>query len=139
MDTRAHARRTEIDSSRYLRLFAVLGAATAIAILLATSTGALASAPPVGTLPPGPVSSLVVVKGEPFAIALPHSSGGRVWRIARPFDSRVVGQVSEADVGSNVVLVFRASGTGTTTVAFGLTRGERAKAYASRRFVIHVH
>jgi hypothetical protein len=139
MDTRHRARRAEIEPSRYPRLLAVLGTAAAIAILLATSTGAMASAPPVGALPPGPVSSLVVVKGEPFAIALPHSSGGRVWRIARPFDSRVVGQVSEADVGSNVVLVFRASGTGTTTVAFGLTRGERAKAYASRRFVIHVH
>ena len=139
MHTRARAHRAEIEPSRYLRLFAALGPAVAIAVLVATSTAAIASAPPVGTLPPGPVSSLVVVKGEPFAIALPHSSGGRVWRIARPFDSRVVGQVSEADVGSNVVLVFRASGTGTTTVAFGLTRGERAKAYASRRFVIHVH
>ena len=138
MDTRSRARRAEIDSSRCLRVFAVLAGAAATAILLATSTGAIAGAPPVGTLPSGPVSSLVVEQGEPFAIALPHSSGGRVWRIARPFDSRVIGQVSEADVGSNVVLVFRASGTGTTTVAFGLTRGEGAKAYASRRFVVRV-
>ena len=138
MDTRSRARRAEIDSSPYPRLFAVLAAAAAIAILLAASTRAVASAPPVGTLPAGPVASLFVVRGEPFAIALPHSSGGRVWRVARPFDSGVIAEVSEADVGSNVVLVFRAKRAGTTTLAFGLTRGEGSKAYSSRRFVVRV-
>jgi hypothetical protein len=53
-------------------------------------------------------------------------------------DSRVLRQVSEADVGANVVLVFKAVGTGQTAVAFGLTRGERAKAYESRRFTVRV-
>ena len=47
-------------------------------------------------------------------------------------------QVSEADVGGSVVLVFRATGIGKTTVAFGLTRGETAKAFESRRFVVTI-
>ena len=47
-------------------------------------------------------------------------------------------QVSEADVGASVVLVCSASGIGKTTVAFGLTRGETAKAFESRRFVVTV-
>jgi hypothetical protein len=51
----------------------------------------------------------------------------------------VVRQVSEADVGTNVVLVFRAVGPGTTTLAFGLTVGETRKAYESRRFTVRVH
>jgi hypothetical protein len=33
---------------------------------------------------------------------------------------------------------IRATGTGSTTVAFGLTRGETAKAYESRRFTVQV-
>jgi ATP:corrinoid adenosyltransferase len=50
----------------------------------------------------------------------------------------VVRQVSEADVRNSVVLVFKATGNGTTTVAFGLTRGETSKAYESRRFLVRV-
>jgi hypothetical protein len=53
-------------------------------------------------------------------------------------NAQVLSQVSEADVGNNVVLVFKATGPGTTTVSFGLTRGERAKAYESRRFTVRV-
>jgi hypothetical protein len=41
-------------------------------------------------------------------------------------------------VGANVVLVFRAKGKGTATVSFGLTRGERPKAYEARRFILNV-
>jgi hypothetical protein len=37
-----------------------------------------------------------------------------------------------------VVLVFRAAGPGKAVVSFGLTRGERAKAYESRRFTVNV-
>jgi len=47
-------------------------------------------------------------------------------------------QVSEADVGDQVVLVFKAAGPGTAVVAFGLTRGERPKAFESRRFTVSV-
>jgi hypothetical protein len=115
-----------------LGFLAVLTAAAALA------TAGTAAAPPVGPLPAGPVSNIETKQGQLVAVALPHRANGRVWRIARTFDGRVLRQVSEADVGSQVVLVFRAAGAGKTTVAFGLTRGERTKAYESRRFVVTV-
>lgn len=115
-----------------MRLVPVLVVAAALA------APALAAAPPVGPLPKGPISTIRTQKGELVSFALPVRSGGRVWRVARQFDSRVVRQVSEADVGNAVVLVFKAVGRGATTVAFGLTRGETAKAYESRRFVVTV-
>ena len=113
----------------------VVAAAAAAAIFVGV---ALASAPPVGPLPAGPSSTIKTTKGQLVAFALPHRSGGRVWRVARAFNSSVVRQVSEADVGKQVVLVFQATGSGTTTVAFGLTRGETAKAYESRRYTVTV-
>ena len=109
-----------------------------LAAVCATAGAASASAPPVGPLPPGPVASVVVQRGQLVAFPLPHRPGGRVWRIARPFDSRVLRQVSEGDVGASVVLVFRAFKPGTTTVAFGLTLGETTKAYESRVFTVRV-
>jgi len=109
-----------------------------LAVAAALAAPALAAAPPVGPLPKGPSSTIRTQKGELVSFALPVRSNGRVWRIARQFDSRVVRQVSEADVGNSVVLVFKAVGKGTTTIAFGLTRGETARAYESRRFVVTV-
>ena len=99
---------------------------------------AFASAPPVGQLPAGPTSTIATQHGELVAVSLPHRANGRVWRIARAFDGNVLAQVGEADVGNNVVLVFKAKRAGTTTLVFGLTRGETAKAFESRRFAIHV-
>jgi hypothetical protein len=116
---------------------AVLASALTVA-LVAAAAAAHADAPPVGPLPPGPVATLVTQKGELVAVALPHRPAGRVWRIARAINPKVLVEVSEADVGASVVLVFRATGTGTVTVAFGLTRGERAKAYESRRYRVQV-
>src|SRR5713101_6228826 len=58
----------------------------------------LATAPPVGQLPAGPSSSIVTARGELVAIALPHRSGGRVWRIAKAPNAAVLREVSEADV-----------------------------------------
>ena len=116
----------------------------AAAVAIATSAAAalagagLADSPPVGALPPGPTSTIQTQKGQLVAFALPHRPGGRVWRIARRVDTNVVRQLSEADVGPSVVLVFRATGSGTATVAFGLTRGETPKAFESRRFVVRV-
>jgi hypothetical protein len=104
----------------------------------ATAGSGLASAPPVGPLPAGPTSTITTQTGELVAFALPKRQSGRVWRIARPFDSRVVRQISEADVGRSVVVVFRAVGRGSATVSFGLTRGETRKAFESRRFVVRV-
>jgi hypothetical protein len=47
-------------------------------------------------------------------------------------------EVTEANVGQNVVIVFRAVGRGTTKVVYALTRGETRKAYASDTFVVKV-
>lgn len=108
-------------------------------IALATVTGSgLADSTPVGPLPAGPTSTIGTQKGQLVAVALPRHSNGRVWRIARSFNAKVVRQVSEANVGRNVVLVFRAVGNGTTTLALALTQGETAKAYEARRFVVRV-
>ena len=108
------------------------------AITAALAGSATATAPPVGPLPAGPQSHIQTNRGELVAFALPHRPGGRVWRIARPVNAAILRQVSEADVGSQVVLVFRAFGLGTASVAFGLTRGERPKAYESRRYTVTV-
>jgi hypothetical protein len=49
-----------------------------------------------------------------------------------------VTEVTEATVGKQVVLVYRAAGAGSTRVVFGLTRGETRKAYASATYAITV-
>ena len=112
-----------------------LSALTAVAA--AAAVAAHASSAPVGPLPAGPTATLATKAGELVAVALPHRTG-RSWRIARAFDPAVLRQVSEADVGSNVVLVFKTVQPGRTTLAFALTRGETAKAYEARRFRVHV-
>jgi hypothetical protein len=51
----------------------------------------------------------------------------------------VLREVSEANVGPSVVLVFRAGSAGRTTVSLALTKGDMsAKALESRRFRVHV-
>lgn len=115
----------------------LLAVAAAGAIVAAAVAGS-SSAPPVGPLPPGPTTSIKTQKGELVAVALPTRASGRVWRIARAFNGAVIREISEANVGSSVVLVFRAQGVGSTTIRFGLTRGETAKAYESRRIDVSV-
>jgi len=121
------------------RYIAVVAVAAALTAALATVAGArTAASPPVGPLPSGPTSTIQTQVGQLVAFALPHRPNGRVWRIARAVNSAVLVQVSEADVGANVVLVFKAKGKGSAKVSFGLTRGERTKAYEARRFVVNV-
>jgi hypothetical protein len=72
------------------------------------------------------------------SVALPHRSGGRVWRIARAFNGKIVTELTEGALGTVVVLVFRAVGHGSTTLTFALTRGERAKAYEARSVTVTV-
>ena len=122
--------------SRRYQVMASIAAAMAAAATFVTV--GLADSPPVGALPSSPTSTIQTQKGELIAFALPKRPAGRVWRIARKFDARVVRQVAEADVGRSVVLVFKANGSGTTTVIFGLTRGETSKAFESRRFTVRV-
>ena len=118
------------------RTIASLAAVCIVAAVGVASSSA--SAPPVGPLPAGPASTIQTRTGELVAFALPHRSNGRVWRIANAVNAKVLVQVSEADVDTQVVLVFKASGPGTAVVSFGLTRGERSKAYESRRFTVSV-
>jgi hypothetical protein len=121
-----------VDHLRALTVSAVVFLAVALAAVAA------ASAPPVGALPAGAKSVIQTQKGELVAVSLPARANGRVWRIARAFDGNVLAQVGEADVAKTVVLVFKAKAAGTTTVTFGLTKAETAKAFESRRFEIHV-
>ena len=99
---------------------------------------AAASAPPVGPLPAGPTQHIATQRGQLVAVALPHAAGARSWRLARAVDPKVLREVSEADVGANVVVVYKAFGRGKVTVVYALTRGETAHAYAARRFVVSV-
>src|SRR5579884_340848 len=99
--------------------------AAATAAMLVFALPAAASAPPVGPLPKGPVTTITTQKGQLVAVALPHRVGGLVWRLAHAVNPKVLRQVSEADVGRDVVVVFRAVGPGRVRLAYGLTRGER--------------
>ncbi len=120
------------------RTFLALLAAAVAGTSFAISSGQ-AAAPPVGALPNGPVSTIVTTKGEYVAFALPEHSGGLVWRVARPFKAGVLDQVREqSGVGGSVVIVFKATGVGSTSISYGLTRGEREKAFQSRRFIVRV-
>lgn len=123
--------------SRSYRTAASIAVAVMTAAAVFVAAGR-ASSPPVGALPNGPASTIRTQTGQLVAVALPKRAGGRVWRIARAFDHAVVRQVSEGDITTSVVLVFKATGRGTTTIAFGLTRGETSKAFESRRFTIQV-
>ena len=108
------------------------------ALVAALTTTAHATATPVGALPAGPTSMIHTQPGQLVAVALPHRAGGKVWRVATTIDPKKLRQVSEADVGSSVVLVYRALEVGRATIEFGLTRGETAKAFESRQFVVTI-
>jgi hypothetical protein len=100
---------------------------------------ALADSSPIGPLPSGPVASIEAQRGELVALALPERGQGRVWRVARTVNGSVLRQVSEANVGASVVIVFRARGVGATTVSLALTKSDTsATALESRRFHIRV-
>jgi hypothetical protein len=115
----------------------ILGA-TAVVVVATSALVAGASAPPVGPLPPGPVTTINVKHGQLFAVALPGPLAGLAWRIARPYDTKVVRGVDEANVGKNIVIVYRAVNPGKTTVIYALTVDETPKAKLSRRFAIIV-
>ena len=106
--------------------------------LAATAGAALVDSTPVSSIPPGPRSTIVTTKGQLFAVALPHRAGDREWRIARALNSRVVRETHEGDVGDSVVVVFKAVGRGNATIVFALTKGETAKAYESRTYLVRV-
>jgi hypothetical protein len=96
---------------------------------------AFASAPPVGRLPNGPTTTVHVAVGKSYTVRLPQPKvAGRVWRIARSFDGRIVQEVREGETSRQVRITFRAVGHGSTRVVFARTRGETAYAYAAWTF-----
>ena len=107
-----------------LRILSIVSAAGVLA--LAVVSAASADSTPIGPLPKHPTSTVSTHRGLLVSVALPHqaASTGLVWRLARPVDAGVLRQVSEADVGGNVVIVFRVVGRGRTSVVFALTRGD---------------
>ena len=110
---------------RSVRRLACLIASFAIAGAIFAS-GASASAAPVGALPAGPSTTITVARGGLVAVALVRGavSTGLVWRVARPFDSKVVRQITEGDLGGSVVVVFKAVARGHTKIVFAETKGD---------------
>jgi hypothetical protein len=95
-------------------------------IVLAVAASAHADSRPVGPLPPGPVSMIRTAPDQLVAVAMARARArsGLVWRLARRYNSHIVRQISEANVGRSVVLVYRVVGRGDTSLIFALTRGD---------------
>jgi len=102
------------------------GASRVIVLPLAIIAAAQAGSSPVGQLPAGPVSATTTAPNQLVAVALPRAprQSGLVWRLARRYDSHIVRQISEANVGGNVLVVFKVVGRGKTSLVFALTRGD---------------
>jgi hypothetical protein len=114
-------------------------AATAAALAALAAPAASADSTPVGKLPKADVTTLTTKKGALFSIAVPTQlpPTGLVWRVARPFKTKVVSQVGEGDVSGATVLVFRAVGRGKATIVLALTKGDSSpKALAAVRYAI---
>jgi hypothetical protein len=123
-----------------IRSFALVTASVAVALMFVGVIPVRADSTPVGPLPAGSVSTTTTKPGLLVAVALPRASqsSGLVWRIARQYNARVVRQVSEADVGTSVVLVFKVVGRGDTSLVFALTRGDTSsKAVKAATHKVH--
>jgi hypothetical protein len=104
-----------------------VGLATLVAgVELTIAAAARGDSTPIGPVPPGPLSTITTSPNQLVAIALPRASktSGLVWRLARRYNPAVARQLSEADVGANVVVVFKVVGRGRTSLVFALTRGD---------------
>jgi hypothetical protein len=117
-----------------LRLITILAAGVAV---LALAVPVEASAPPVGPLPKGPVTTVRTPKGTFVSVALPHLKA-LSWRLARRVDTRVLVQVGEGDIGQTVVITYRAKAAGHTKVIYAATRGATSTAHAARTYDVTV-
>jgi hypothetical protein len=120
---------------RFTRMLVLLAV---LALAGGSASAHTATAPPVGALPAGPTAKVHMKKGQIVTFALPHGVHGRVWRIKGSVNGKILQEVSEADRGKTVAVVFKAVGKGIAIVRFGLTEGERSKAYLARRYAVHV-
>lgn len=117
----------------------LLLAGAALAAVAATLTfEGSATAPPIGPLPKGAVTTITTPVQEYIGIALPRGESGLVWRAAPPYDPSVVRPAAERDIGSLTVLVYRTVKVGKATLRFGLTNDERPKVYRSATYKIVV-
>ena len=115
----------------------MLTASAAAAIWAST---ALASAGPVGPLPNGPTTTVHLAVGKTYVVRLPQPRvAGRVWRIARAFNGKVVTETKEGETKQQVLVTFRAVDRGSTRVVFAITRAETAHAYAAHTFSFRVN
>jgi hypothetical protein len=119
--------------SRFALAVAIAGVALAVPAVIAS-----ASAPPVGPLPKGPVTSIQVQHGLLFAIALPRPNAPYVWRGARPSDPNVARPLEDAEVSGNIVILYKAVKAGKTSLVYALTKGETEKAYKAETFKVTV-
>jgi hypothetical protein len=115
----------------------LVGLCAALVCTVAAAS-AQASAPPVGPLPEGPVTTIRVQHGLLFAIALPRPGSGLTWRGARPSDATIARPLDEGELNGNIVFTYRAGHTGTTTVVYALTKDETPKALQARYFKVVV-
>jgi hypothetical protein len=106
----------------------------------AVAATGVASAPPVGPLPKGPMQTVKQSPGRTFTVTLPKSGvAGRTWRVARAYNSGIVREIGEGTNHNGAVWVtYRAVAVGTTRVVYALTRGEGLHAYAARTFRVVV-
>lgn len=109
-----------------------------VPVLAAAALSARASAPPVGPLPRGPLTTIHVQRGLLFAIALPRPGKGLAWRGARPSDPTIARPLEEGELNGRIVFTYRAGHTGSTTVVYALTRGDTQKALQARYFKVVV-
>jgi len=116
----------------------VLGVLGVMVVLGTLVTASQASAPPVGPLPKGPVTTIEVRAGLLFALVVPRPAVGLSWRGARPSDPTIARPLDEGELNGNIVFVYRAGHAGSTTVVYALTKDEQPTALASRFFKIVV-
>lgn len=109
----------------------------ALACVAVFAGSAAADSTPIGLLPAGPTTTVSAKRGTLVAVVLRSRkpSTGLVWRLARPFDSAIVQQVSEGEIGDTIVIVYRVLGVGRTSLAYALTRGDSSpKALAAHTY-----
>jgi hypothetical protein len=120
--------------------FRLASIAAIAALLVLPVSASVASAPPVGPLPPGQITTISAARGTLVAVALPGqpSSSGLVWRLARSVNAKVLRQTAERNIGRDVIVVYKAVSAGDATVAYGLTKGEARKAYKSVTYKVRI-